>query len=267
MVSLRQYDWLLIIFNETHKGLLLRWSYKFDLFSQIFFYAFMFVGFTFFQGDASRNTDKIASALLGYLLWFYLMHIGGSMGSQLREEAQTGTLEQMYMSPAPSGLVQIGRSLSPLLIATPLGIVIAAPLVLLYRLNIPWVWGAAPIFLLTILEVYGYAFVVGGATLLFKNVDNLAALFRILLLFLNGAFRPIDEMPAWLASLARALPTTQGVVVLRQVVLEGRSLASVWTDGSLVWLTLHAIIYFVLGWGVYAICERQARKEGLLGQY
>lgn len=267
MVSSRQSGWLLIMLNETHKGLLLRWSYKFDLFSQIFFYMFMFIGFTFFQGNASRNADEIASSLLGYLLWFYLMHIGGSMGGQLREEAQTGTLEQMYMSPAPSGLVQIGRSLSPLLIATLLGIIIATPLVLLYRLNIPWVWGALPVFLLTMLGIYGYAFVVGGATLLFKNVDNMAALFRILLLFLNGAFRPIDEMPAWMAAVARALPTTQGLIVLRQVVLDGQSLASIWTDGSLVWLTLHAIIYFVLGWGVYAMCEQQARKKGLLGQY
>lgn len=267
MNSLRWFSWLVIALNETHKGLLLRWSYKFDLFSQVFFYGFMFVGFIFFQGGADRNIAEITSALLGYLIWFYLMHIGASMGSQLREEAQTGTLEQMYMSPAPSGIVQIGRSLSPLLVATVLGAVIVIPLLLAYQLHVPWRWAGLPVFALTLIGIYGYAFVIGGATLLFQNVENAAALFRILLLFLNGAFRPIDQMPGWLAAIARVLPTTEGIIVLRKVVLEGQLLAEVWRDGSLAWLILHSIIYLVLGWLVYAICERVARRRGLLGQY
>ena len=55
--------------------------------------------------------------------------------------------------------------------------------------------------------------------------------------------------------------------MLRRVVLDDMSLASVWQDGSLVWLTVHTVVFLFAGWGVFLWGERVARGRGLLGQY
>jgi len=74
-------------------------------------------------------------------------------------------------------------------------------------------------------------------------------------------------VPGWLEGFARSLPSTQGIDVLRRVVLDDMSLASVWQDGSLVWLTVHTVVFLFAGWGVFLWGERVARGRGLLGQY
>ena len=106
-----------------------------------------------------------------------------------------------------------------------------------------------------------------GMTIVFKQIGSVVNMFQNLLLFLNGAFLPVDRLPPWLASFARSLPTTQGIAVMREVVFGRRSLADVWGDGSLIWLTLHSVLYCVLGWLVYARCEAIAKRQGSLGQY
>ncbi|MBN2306160.1 MAG: ABC transporter permease, partial [Anaerolineae bacterium] len=63
------------------------------------------------------------------------------------------------------------------------------------------------------------------------------------------------------------LPTTQGIIVLRRVLLDGESLADVWTDGALILLAVHSVVLFVVGLLVYATCERIAKRQGSLGQY
>jgi len=259
--------WPRIVLNETHKGILLSWSYRFNLLTMALTLGFVFIGITFFIGGGELDANAIPSALLGYLMWFYALTAISSMSYDLREEAQTGTLEQRYMSPAPPGLIQLGRSLSTLVVTTIIVALFTAVLIGGLGVQLPLRWATIPIFLLTMLGLFGFSFIIGGATLIVKQVESLANLVQNLLLFLNGAFLPVDHMPDWMAAIALALPTTQGVVVMRQVVLGGQSLAAVWADGSLVWLTVHSLLYFGAGWFIFALCERVAKRRGLLGQY
>jgi ABC-2 type transport system permease protein len=86
-------------------------------------------------------------------------------------------------------------------------------------------------------------------------------------MFLNGSILPVENLPGWLEPVARVMPGTQGIIVLRCVTLEGLSLADTWTDGSLRWLVLHSVLFFAAGWAVYWVGERYARRRGTLGQY
>ena len=138
---------------------------------------------------------------------------------------------------------------------------------LLLGIRIPVRLEGVPVFALTISGLYGFAFILGGATLVFKQVDALGNMLSNMLLFLNGSFLTVERMLVWLESVARALPTTQGIVVLRRVVLDGVPLAAVWQDGSLVWLTVHSAFFLLVGWAVFLWAERVARRRGLLGQY
>ncbi len=256
-----------ILLNETYKRFILLWSYKFNVLTEMFMIGFLFIGISFFISGGKPDPELMASALLGYLIWFFAVSAISDMSWGIREETQTGTLEQMCMSPLPSGLLQAGRSVSSLIWSSTMVILVGGILMILLGVRIPVRLSALPVFALTLAGLYGFAFILGGATLLFKQVQPLANLLQNMLLFLNGSFLTVEQMPSWLETVARTLPTTQGIVVLRRVVLEGASLAAVWQDGSLVWLTAHAAAYLLVGWFVFLWCEQEARRRGVLGQY
>ena len=258
---------LLTMFNDTYKGLLLSWNHKFNLLIEIVNIGVAFVGLSFLVGGGQLQPAALAPALLGYLLWFYTMKIIAGMSWNLRDEMQAGTLEQMYMSPTPAWLLIFGQSLAKLISTTFMIVPLVVALVLLLDIQIPLRPAGLPVLGLTLMGLFGFAFLIGGLTLVFKNVQAFADLVQYMLVFLNGALIPVDRFPNWLEAVARILPATQGIVVLRSVILDGKSLAELWVEGSLVWLTLHSVVVFLGGWAVFRGCEQVARRQGSLGQY
>ncbi len=253
--------------NETYKGLILRWSYRFNLITETVTFMFVFIGISFFMGGGELPRDQLAWAMIGYIVWFYALIAISNMSWSLREETQTGTLEQMYMSPAPMGLILLGRTLSALIVTTAEVLLVALPLMWWLDFAIPLRWAGLPVFLLTLAGLYGFGFLIGGATLLFKQVEALANLMQNLLLFFNGSFVAVDQLPPWMATVSLALPSTQGIIVLRNVLLEGQSLGAAWADGSLVALVVNSAIYFFGGLLIFRACEYFAQRKGSLGQY
>jgi ABC-2 type transport system permease protein len=256
-----------VFFNETHKRLLITWAYKFNFFTQMLMIAIVFIGISFFMAGGRSDSAQLAPALLGYLIWFYAVAAISDMSWGLREETQTGTLEQMYMSPLPTGVLMLGRSVASLFVSTIMVGVVGIVLVLLLGVRLPVSWSALPVFALTMMGLYGFAFILAGATLIFKQVEALANMMQNLLLFMNGSLLPVDRLPGWMEAIALTLPTTQGIIVLRQVVLNGASLNQLWREGSLFWLLIHSTVYFIVGWFFFKWCEKKARERGALGQY
>ena len=91
-------------------------------------------------------------------------------------------------------------------------------------------------------------------------------LFNIVL-FTNGTFLPLDQMPRWMQIFAQVIPTTQGIIVTRDVLLTDSTIVDVWRDGSLILLLAHSIIYLLVGVAIYRACEVVARHDGSLGHY
>ncbi|MYB49936.1 MAG: photosystem II protein Y, partial [Dehalococcoidia bacterium] len=87
------------------------------------------------------------------------------------------------------------------------------------------------------------------------------------LLFLNGSLLPVHHFPAWLETIAVFLPTTQGIIVLRKVVVDDMSLIAVWEDGSMVFLAVQSVLFLAAGWALFNVGERVAKQRGTLGQY
>jgi ABC-2 type transport system permease protein len=256
---------------EAVKGILLILGYRFNNVAFLATFVFVFVGIGFFMGNGRLDPIGMQSPLLGYLVWFFGMKAVDHMAFMLAEEARSGTLEQMYMTPTPMGLVMLGRSLGMLAVAAVQAAIVAGAIALIIRLPVtfdpPIIAASIPIFALTILGLFGFGYVVAGLTIVFKQIGTVVNMLQNLLLFFSGALLPVDRLPPTLAAVARTLPSTQGIVVLREVVFARRSLADVWADGSLPWLVAHSLLYFVLGWLFYARCEAIAKRQGTLGQY
>ncbi len=145
------------------------------------------------------------------------------------------------------------------------------PLVLAMRwllgIRLPVDVAGLPVVAILLAGLYGFGYVLGGLTLIFKRTEMLAALLTNLFIFFNGTLVSVERYPDWLEAIARLMPTTQGLIVLREVLLDGRSLAEVWRGGSLPLLGLHSAALLALGLAVYGACERVAKRHGTLAEY
>jgi ABC-2 type transport system permease protein len=219
------------------------------------------------MGDGELDPETMGFMFLGYINWFFALGAISDLSYGVRAEMTAGTLEQMSMSPAPISLILLGRATASLLWNAIILILQTAALVMLLNIRFPMRWDGILVLLCTLIGTYGFGFVIAGATLIFKQFESFANLLQNVLLFLNGTLLPTASMPVWLAALALTLPTTQGVIVLRKVVLEGLSIRDTWQDNSLMWLVVHSCFYFVMGWAIFSYCERVAKRHGSLGQY
>jgi ABC-2 type transport system permease protein len=258
-------------YAEAIKGVLLILGYRFANVGFLGSFVLLFVGSGMLIGNGRIDPDAMQSPLLGYMVWFFGMKAVDHMAFMIQDEASTGTLEQMYMSPAPLLVIMIGRSIGTILVAAVQAAIVAVAIVLIVRLpvtiDLRAIVVGAPIFALTMVGLFGFGFVVAGLSLVFKRTGTVMNMLQTALLYFSGVLLPLERLPEGLAAVARTLPSTQGIVVMRQVVFDGLALPQVWADGSLPWLIVHSALYFTLGWIFYAWCESIAKRQGSLGQY
>ena len=258
---------LVVTFNETRKGLLVMWDYRFSTMVDFFIIGLVFSGMMLFIGQGEMQAEQLSSALLGFLITFYVMETLNRMSWALMGEAQAGTLEQMYMSPVSTAYILFGRALASFVVATISLLVIAPTLILALNIEVSLPITSLPIFVITLISVAGFGLMVAGMTIVFKQVGRIANLLSNAVLFVNGTFWPVENMPDWLSSAAKILPSTQGIVALRQVALEGQSLSALWANGMLVFLIAHSMAFMAFGWIIFRWCENIARVHGSLGHY
>lgn len=258
---------LLAMFNETYKRFLIIWDYKFNVLTQLLVIGIIFIGASFFLGNGQFNPQQLTVLFLGYVVWLYARIIIMSTGADLVGEAEAGTLEQMYMTPAHTEVLILGRVLATLLTTTVMVLLTSIVLALVLRISIPLRWEGLVIMGLTLAGLFGFALILGGLTLIFKQVDALADLIQNALLFLTGSLLPINHFPPWLAFIARTLPITQGIDVLRNVLLNGQSLVTTWDNQSLLWLIVNSSVYLIIGWVIFKYSERVAKQQGSLSHY
>jgi ABC-2 type transport system permease protein len=255
------------MFNEAYKMLIQLWSYRYNTLAEMIQKGIGFLAIGFVLGQGNLNAEQMAFVLPGWMMSFYARIVLFQVNGGVTEEARTGTLEQMYMSPVSSGLLLLGRAFAILIVATIMVVVSAGTLMLLVGIRLPLRWEVLPVIALTLIGLFGFSFLLGGAALVFKSVHSIADLTQDLILFVNGTFVSVSLLPFWLQTLGLALPTTYGIVVLRKLVIDGDALDTLLFNGSLPILSLHSAAYFIGGWLIYAWCERIARRQGSLGQY
>src|SRR5438477_7673169 len=108
----------LMLFNETRKRLLITWDYRSNILTQIFMMILLFTGAVFLIGGGQFNPAAITSMLLGYIVWYYARLVITNTSSEMLGEAQIGTLEQIYMSPAHPAIILLARMFCLLVMST-----------------------------------------------------------------------------------------------------------------------------------------------------
>jgi ABC-2 type transport system permease protein len=212
------------------------------------------------SADFSRSAIE---AIAGYLLWFLSLSAIDSMSQNISEEAQTGTLEQLYLSRWSFSCILFMRFAS----AVFLSLAMLAPLLFFMVLStgVPvalQLGKTLPVTVVTAIGLCGMGYLFGALTLIFKRVGNAMTLVQFALLFL--CMPRVDRLPAPLHYFALTLPLTQGINLLRSIMLEEGTALSLTSICSLV---ATAVAYLAIGLIVFRRAEAIARERALLGQY
>ncbi len=256
-----------LIYNEIYLMGIIYWHYKWSYLISSITTAGDFIWWMLLIDGGVLIPEKIAPAVVGYLVWVYASYIIYDTNSYIVDTSQTGVLEQVYLSPHPFACQLLSRFFAATVFCSLELTLVAATLILFAPVHIPFSVAGAVTFLITILGIAGFGLILAGIGLIFKKSQPFAYLLNNILLFFNGSILPLEKMPEWIQTASKTLPTTQGIAVLRAITFHNQTLIGALRDGSLVLLILNSAFYLALGYAVFRYCEKWARNNGILGHY
>jgi ABC-2 type transport system permease protein len=262
--------------NEVYKGLLAGWSERVQILIELPLFISFFLLFGVLVGRGpevaatgeipwSFETERMSWLFVGFMAFtfFYLQSV--KLFWRLIGEIQTGTLEQVYLSPLPTWLVAAaGRVVAAVVETLFVVSMMFAATSLFVDLELPLrAQAVVPLAFLLIGSV-GYSLLIGGITLILKRVEMLADLMLLPVFVAGGLFVPLSDMPGWLAAVGGALPITHSLELLRSVLLEGGSVGNLWGNGGLIPASISSIAWLGLGVASFKLGERFAKRRGTL---
>jgi ABC-2 type transport system permease protein len=227
----------------------------FLIFLLIFYGAMALLG-----GTPADSGDTLEGIIVGFMVWTFAIIAYSNLSWGMIEEAQQGTLEQLYMSPLGFGWVTIFRTVASFLINALMVIVV---LLLMMASTGKWlnldVLSLTPLILLTVAGAYGIGFFMGGLALVFKRVQSAIQILQFVLVIFIAA--PFGWTP-----FMRFLPLSLGTRLIGTVMIGELSLFDL-PPGDVLFLIGNSVFYFGLGFLLFKFFENIARDRGLLGHY
>ncbi len=250
-----------LVTNEAAKGLRLMWHRRGMVGVGLVMNALTYLGISFFIGGGHLVTPLMVLTLPGLLA---VVVAGGAalQGSGgVAEEIYGGTLEQAQLSPASPLVQALGRiaalAIEVLAGALVLGVVFVVGVGLDYDVHLAAIVPA----LLTIADGLGYGLLIAALTVRVASIGAITHVFNMVIMVFGGMMVPITVFPDALETVAQFVPTALGVQALNAT-LAGEPLATIWSDGTLLWLIVHTGLLVTLGMLTYVVNIRRARREG-----
>lgn len=226
----------------------------------IIFYG-LFLSSRYIAGSGFQLGDRLDSIIVGYVLWTLMIFILGDIAGGLQQEARTGTLEQLFLSPYSAPLIFLARAIASLLLNLGINLGILLIIIALTGSQLAF----PPILFLPLLTVllasYGLAFAMGSLALILKQVQQLLSVFQFALLFLFTV--PVETWSGSLRRLGWLLPMAPGAGLLRSVMARGEALD--WGIWSIA--LLNGLIYFSAGVLLFRWAETEVKRQGKLSGY
>jgi ABC-2 type transport system permease protein len=268
---------LRIVVAEARRELLRARAYWLEVLADqvLFTLGFLLLSGLFYLVAEGEYGDRARLAsLVGFVIWRVADGCILRTVDSLSDDAQAGTLEQIWLSGVSPQLVLLARSVAILLYHGARGLLLAAVIMLLLQITPAFPSGAAAgtiaagflVFLLTQAGAFGVAFMIAGLHLAYKNVAALTLAVSTALLFLTGALAPLEGAPV-LTAVSRALPLTLGIELSRQLAAGEATWTQLWQQPDFYWLLVNTAFYGLLGWLVMGWGQRLARRDGSLAHY
>ncbi len=256
---------LFLFFVEIKRSWIELWRYSAEIIGGVValtavFYG-LFLSARYIAGPALQFGDRLDSIIVGYVLWSLVLFVMAAISGSLQREAQTGTLEQIFLSPFGAPTVFLVRAAASLSIQLLINLVVLGIIMVLTGrfLSFP------PVLVLPLLTLllgaYGLSMAMGAMALLLKQVQQLLGIFNFALLFVLTV--PVETWTGTARLWGLLLPMAPGAGILRSLMAQGKPL-----DISLLAISgLNGLLYFGIGLALFHQAERLAKRQGKLSGY
>lgn len=221
----------------------------------------IFVSTQYMAGPTGAVGERLDTVVVGYVIWTLVLYIVNDIANNLQLEAQTGTLEQVFLSPFGAPRVFLARAIASLTLRFLLILVVLSIIIAMTGSQLAF----PPLLLLPLgtllLGAYGLAFFIGSFALVFKKVQQLLGLFQFLLLFLLAT--PTEDWTGPARVVANLMPILPSTGLLRDLMARSQGLD--WN--AWVIALANGLFYFAVGTLVFRWAEGKAKRQGTLGGY
>ena len=218
--------------------------------------------------------ERYGMSYTSYALVGIFVHSLASSGlnafrSAVRREQLQGTLEVLLTTRLPSPALVALAGAGELSITLAGGAALMLGAAVLVGLDVPLSPALVSAFLLYTVIMCGVGLASAGVVMVVKEGEPISWAVGGLAGLLGGVYFPVDMLPGWLQSGARALPTTHALALARYGTgAQAASGAAAGTSaGSLGFLVAAALASLAVGFAVLEWGCRLARSSGTLSHY
>ena len=225
----------------------------------IFFYL-LFFGVKAVGGPSISLSSTLDGIIVGYFMWIVFIFSFEGVAWGIIEEAQRGTLEQVFASPIAFEYQMLFRMVSEFLFNN---VLLALPLMYLaaFTTGRKIDFDLATLLYLMIggtVSALGIGMILGGIALIFKRISS----FIQVVTFGSLSFTMFETRSLW----HRLLPMSQASSMMRALAINNTKFYQFqFSDHVVLWLV--AIGYLLIGFIVFRAFERRAMIVGSLSQY
>lgn len=227
-----------------------------------------FIGLGMERLGGAENIDGrflVLYLVIGTLVWRYLSSIFYWITDLISIERWEGTIEYTLMAPIHRITHVAGQTIFAVIYSMFFTGVILAVTVAIFEIDMSNanLLGGTVMLMAGSLSFIGVGVMGSVLPLLFpERGSQMTHVIIALLLLVSGVYYPIEVLPDFLQKLAVLSPATYVLNGARMSLLEGASLAQLWSD---IWPTLMMGIFAIpLGLWVFAQAERYAKRAGKL---
>ena len=204
--------------------------------------------------------------LYGFVIFIFLSHTIWTVGLSVQREKTEGTLTSLYLTPASRFLSLLSRAVVTLAwttVACIAGLLAAQAITGPLPLYNPGL--ALVILLFTISGLVGLGFAIAGLALHFgESIELVANILEFSLIGFCAFFFPFAVLPPALQSVSRLIPLSYSVDAFRTVALGLDRPELLPLEIELVIIISTGILGPILGYVIYHVNEKNARRQGML---
>ena len=217
-------------------------------------------------GGGSIDVGRVTTILLvGGVVWAYLGIIFEILTETVAWERWEGTIEYTFMAPLSRPIHLWGMGLFAIVYGVIRAVLLFGVVALFFDLDLS---KADFVAALVVLLIASIPFIgIGMMTAVLPLISpekgtQLGFIAQGILLVVSGVYYPVDVLPQWMQWLATISPATYALDGMRDAIVEGQGLGSMWDE---IWpLLLIGLASIPLGLEVFRRGERYAKKHGKL---
>jgi ABC-2 type transport system permease protein len=212
--------------------------------------------------DVNRATTTL---LIGAVVWAYLGILFEFLTETVAWERWEGTIEYTFMAPLSRSMHLAGQGVFAVLYGLARAVLLFVVVAFFFDLALP---DADFLAALVVLVVASVSFIgIGTMTAVLPLISpekgmQLGFVAQGMLLVVSGVYYPVSVLPTWMEWIAKISPATYALDGIREAILEGQGLSTMWDE---IWpLLVIGAASIPLGLWVFGRGERYAKRHGKL---